>query len=233
MTSWKGVRATACGGTPTDHRRDRRLAGAWRHAPRGREGHQGSRSLTTASPLYRLKLRARMAIPFGSGARTGMDQRRALAPPNFVGTLAYGSTVTARNTIYSSAVRQLPPERGRYWFEVAAMVTGRGAIKDLEIPVVKVAGSALNFPGADAIAFVLAGNTYLYPYNLHNFYTLRTGGWVPEFESFRRAIARSGPRRARADAGAVIHGFLCVAKPRRKDRFAGTAEQWIRVLARQ
>lgn len=71
------------------------------------------------------------------------------------------------------------------------MVTGRGGIKEMDLPVthgLSVLSAMVNahdaLPAED-MAFLIAGNAFLYPYNLHNFFVLREKGEVPGFERLR------------------------------------------------
>ena len=140
-----------------------------------------------------LKQRASVAIPV-VGARIQAWNRGSGAPPYWSGTLGYGNDAVARNTVYTSMWHQLEPNRGRYWFEAAGMVTGRGGIKDMDTWEMKSAGwlrgkssrkNIANLPTLDDVRFIIAGNAFLYPYNLHNFYVLRDKREVPGFERLR------------------------------------------------
>lgn len=148
-----------------------------------------------------LKQRASVAIPV-VGARIQAWNHGSGAPTYWSGTLGYGNDAVARNTAYTSMWHQLEPNRGRYWFEAAGMVTGRGGIKSLEGGAVLVGGLVreardhfgLNdrvtrivkdVPTPDDTQFVISGNAFLYPFNLHNFFTLRDKLEVPGFERVR------------------------------------------------
>lgn len=124
------------------------------------------------------------------------------APDYWTGTLGYGKDVAARNTAYTSMWHQLEPDRGRYWFAAAGMVTGRGGIKDMDSSIVRIVGSVrqardiagltdrfsgvvANVPTPDDIRFIVSGNAFLFPFNLHNFFTLRQRFEIPGFERLR------------------------------------------------
>jgi hypothetical protein len=133
----------------------------------------------------RLKERASVAIP-AIARRLQSWQQGTGAPQYWEGTIRYGSTATARNTIYSSMWHQLRPEKGRYWFQGATMVTGAGGIKDMEGALAFLgAKSRLTTPTTDDMKLVVGGNAFLFPYNLQNFYSLRDGGEVLGFERMR------------------------------------------------
>jgi hypothetical protein len=124
------------------------------------------------------------------------------SPDYWAGTLAYGKDAKDRNTAYTSMWQQLAPDRGRYWFAAAGMVTGRGGIKEMESTAAKgaaaireardhvkyegpLAGLVDNLPTRDDLNFVISGNAFLYPFNLHNFFTLRDKREIPGFERLR------------------------------------------------
>lgn len=120
-----------------------------------------------------LKDRVRTAIPFIAGRLQAWNQGHG-APTYWAGTLKFGASAAERNSIYSSAWHQLSPDRGRYWFQAASMVTGRGGIKDMEGWAIQNLASGLlkidlSFVKASDLQFVIAGNQFLYPYNLQFF----------------------------------------------------------------
>ncbi len=136
-------------------------------------------------PIEKLKQRARLAIPSAKAQINAWNQDKE-APTYWSGTLKFGADASARNSIYSASWHLLRPDRGRYWFQAATMVTGAGGIKSMEGPLASI-GARLPFvpPNARDLAFVLAGNSFLFPYNLHNFYLLRQNAEIPGFERFR------------------------------------------------
>jgi hypothetical protein len=144
------------------------------------------KSTNVQESVPHLKQRARAGIP-AITRRIQSWKQGVGAPPYWEGTLRYGATASARNTIYSSMWPQLRPDRGRYWFQGATMVTGAGGIKDMEGGLASLAGK-VRVPGTPTtadMAMVIAGNVFLFPYNLQNFFTLRDGGEVIGFEGLR------------------------------------------------
>jgi hypothetical protein len=139
-----------------------------------------------------LKQRASAAIPL-IGARIQAWNQGSGAPAYWAGTLAFGENANARNTIYTSTWHQLEPDRGRYWFEAAGMVTGRRGVKDMEGALAEKTSALARrlqiipegSPRSEEMRFIVAGNAFLYPYNLHNFYVLREKRDVPGFERLR------------------------------------------------
>src|SRR3569623_723017 len=148
-----------------------------------------------------LKHRAEAAIPAIKRRLQRWDQGLD-APAYWAGTLAYGKDAAARNTAYTSMWHQLEPDRGRYWFAAAGMVTGRGGIKDMESTIVHIAGSArqardfagltdrltgvvANVPTPEDLRFIVSGNAFLFPFNLHNFFTLRQKFEIPGLARLR------------------------------------------------
>lgn len=96
---------------------------------------------------------------------------------------------------------QLEPNRGRYWFMAAAIVTGRGGIKSMEgkwrQAALAVYGKAVD--GIEKVAtghvetpsmtksdarLVLKGNQFLFSYNLHTYSCLSRKQEIPGFEGF-------------------------------------------------
>ena len=148
-----------------------------------------------------LKHRAEAAIPAIKRRLQRWDQGFD-APAYWAGTLAYGKDAAARNTAYTSMWHQLEPDRGRYWFAAAGMVTGRGGIKSMESWAASLAGLvreerdshdlrdpvsglARDVPTPDDLHFVISGNAFLYPFNLHNYFILREKREVSGFEGLR------------------------------------------------
>jgi len=132
-------------------------------------------------PIATLKVKAASAIPV---IRTRVQSWNAGsgAPDSWSGTLKYGDDARDRNTIYSTLWHQLEPNNGRFWFEAAAMVTGRGGVKSMESWMSNLGAffHAVSVRPAD-LTFIIGGNKFLFPFNLCNFYTLRAHQSVPGF----------------------------------------------------
>jgi hypothetical protein len=156
----------------------------WNSALAQNEKSAATRLFQGREPTDLLKQRAKRGLPT-IGKRIEAWRQGIGAPTYWGGTLTFGVDAAARNTTYTSMGQSLDPSRGRYWFQAAGMVTGRGGIKDMEGGFATI-GSIL--PGVPSIAdmrFVVSGNSFLYPYNLHNFFILRDKGDIPGFEFMR------------------------------------------------
>jgi hypothetical protein len=123
--------------------------------------------------LPELKRKALIAAPLALAEINNWDQGQGGVPESWAGTLKYGSSAWKRNALYTSMSLQLEPNRGRFWFAAAGMVTGRGGIKDLDGKL------ALAFIEAIDQRLILEGNAFLFPYNLHNFFLLRNRRELP------------------------------------------------------
>jgi len=146
-----------------------------------------ARNSSAEVPVASLKVQAANAIP-AIRARIQAWNAGKGAPEFWSGTVKYGAEARDRNTVYSTLWQQLEPNNGRYWFQAAAMVTGRGGIKSMEgrLPGFGIAAMPSRFvpvKAADA-DFLIKGNQFLFPYNLANFYTLRAHQSVPGFPHF-------------------------------------------------
>jgi hypothetical protein len=136
-------------------------------------------------PIATLKVKATSAIPVVR-ARVQAWSSGNGAPDSWAGTLNYGADARERNTIYSTLWHQLEPNNGRFWFQAAAMVTGRGGIKSMEGGL-SALGVRLNPKVPVRVSdttFLIEGNKFLFPFNLSNFYTLHDHHSVPGFPHF-------------------------------------------------
>ncbi len=143
-------------------------------------GPAGSAEVPTAT----LKVKAASAIPVVRTRIQAWSSGNG-APDSWAGTLKYGADARERNTVYSTLWHQLEPNNGRFWFQAAAMVTGRGGVKSMESWMSGVASRTPVVPvGPSDLTFIIQGNNFLFPFNLCNFYTLRTHQSVPGFPQF-------------------------------------------------
>lgn len=117
-----------------------------------------------------LKARARRAIPL-IRARIA-DWNNGINPPaHWKGTIAQGKDPDARNAIYNGAYRVMRWELGRAWFAAATKVTGVGAARSLNGALPRVM-AWLTVLTTEDMDFVVAGNAFLFPYNMHNYFAL-------------------------------------------------------------
>lgn len=142
-------------------------------------------------PLEALKARARRAIPV-IGARIA-DWNNNINPPKYWrGTLAQGKDPDARNAIYNGMYKTMTRGRGRTWFAAATKVTGSGGIRSLDgnLPRAMAWLTALT---ADDMVFIVSGNEFLFPYNLHNYFVLQDAkNEIPGLEGLRHRALDTG-----------------------------------------
>ena len=135
-------------------------------------------------PTATLKVKAASAIPVVRTRIQAWSSGNG-APDSWAGTLKYGADARERNTIYSTLWHQLEPNNGRFWFQAAAMVTGRGGIKSMESWMSNLGAFFHAVPVRPSdLTFIIGGNKFLFPFNLCNFYTLRSHQSVPGFPTF-------------------------------------------------
>lgn len=151
-----------------------------------RGGDRGRPPVAAGVPLEEsiegLKKRAHRAIPIAS-AEIQRWKANSGGPEAWAGMLKFGATARNRFGVYESSWSHLRPDRGRFWFQAATMVTGRGGISYLEGTAEKIGGVILSPLTSGDIDFVLQGNEFLFPYNVHNWYILRGHGWISGFET--------------------------------------------------
>jgi hypothetical protein len=133
--------------------------------------------------LDALKIRVQRAMPAADAAVAARHADKS--DTLWQGNRGWAKDPERRAWFYGSATDRLPDSRGKYWFAAAAKVAGTGGIRDLGRADGKFLGPILTPISKEGVAAILAGNAFLFPYNMLNFYTLLHRKEIPGLEGLR------------------------------------------------